>query len=870
MNLPPPFGEPDGNGTDFEWEFQQSTDLSSTDLESLSRPSSDSWNRPLPPSTNFDFCGSAHLQPMSDLRTTTVQPVVTHDTLEGNSWARSHSYQQQVEMLDFNPNHEQQFTKRLLHDEGARQYEKRRRILARNKTSTIFSQQQQQGSVGQLINTDPSSYQQVDMMDFGFDHQSNMHNFTANTGLTPVTFLSCQDAFAPGLPLITSSHHDNAMDGMFQAENVQQDIHQPGFFSLTSSTVTSSGLEAPAQTTVADEFRFLWDINTPPPTATYSDDASLPGGVNMLQASPSLGLEGNVTGSQPNMELSIAPNDLDRPNYHPPSTIQPILTPLPMIEQQDIPDLDHSNSPAHSIPYGPRTTNGVAKVKSQRGSRSRGLNQHPSRPNGPTDREVETSNGLVIHIYENPETERRNKKARRRTRVVEHGRSLWACFGCFLRGKKCNSAEASPCSGCRELMRRLPSNVPVARSICTDHKELAGIIELYPQLIGQTKLEHTAVSWESAFLALNAIREILDFIEPQHVRQIWRCDEKRFTPTTMSLFLSYGFSVVRWRKAIILVQSALEYDLDIVENFHRYILKWCLSSIADKRLYTHQMRFMTANLLNILYEGLYSLKSRCDVDGFTLNRSLHTLEARISHLYCILLPKDAGKIQQEELDKLVRYLHHLHLTSALVPPEYQHTGPLIWNFPVAWESAVRVLKPWDISSPNLQHLSRSSTTSFPRLSKWLPAPFLSIFGAEAGMWNASAPDDDDPLLFAMNECEQLLNGMDQQDLLSICEYWAPDAFSMVTKETFDALEASTVTGVCSRALMAFIITKSITLCLQFLSTILEIKEELLDVEYLWEKMLGLFYTWPEKSGYLQEAGNEFARLLEQSTFSARE
>lgn len=66
---------------------------------------------------------------------------------------------------------------------------------------------------------------------------------------------------------------------------------------------------------------------------------------------------------------------------------------------------------------------------------------------------------------------------------------------------------------------------------------------------------------------------ILDIIEPRHPRQLWSKKGNLLT------FLSYSFSLVRWKRVILSLQPWLNDTLDFLESFHFLILQKLLVSL---------------------------------------------------------------------------------------------------------------------------------------------------------------------------------------------------------------------------------------------------------------------------------------------------
>jgi hypothetical protein len=137
--------------------------------------------------------------------------------------------------------------------------------------------------------------------------------------------------------------------------------------------------------------------------------------------------------------------------------------------------------------------------------------------------------------------------------------------------------------------------------------------------------------------------------------------------------MSYGFSVVRWRQAILYIQPNLEHDITVIENHYHVLLCDLLKRIDTKLFYTKERRLRSTVILNIIYEVVCSLKLSHTVNHTAITGYLEAITDRISHLYCDLLPDKSSLEEHErkEFDYSARIFACFTRTSVLLPPDWQ-------------------------------------------------------------------------------------------------------------------------------------------------------------------------------------------------------
>jgi hypothetical protein len=407
------------------------------------------------------------------------------------------------------------------------------------------------------------------------------------------------------------------------------------------------------------------------------------------------------------------------------------------------------------------------------------------------------------------------------------------------------------------LLQRFTHFTAVPKFTCKIRTSLSNLFELFPQLSISHATANPSVVTDASLEGQNQnipasrlnrpnfqrsvdnIRQVVDIIEPHHIR--------RFVPSLSfgsPFWLSYGFSVVRWRKEILFIQPNLEHDITVIENHYHVILCSILKRIDTKHLYTKEFRPASTLLLNTIYEVVRSLKFRRAVNHAAITGYLDELTDRISHLYCVLFPvkNDMKRHERETYDSLAQVLACFTKTSVLLPPELRNlTTPMNDNLVRTAQEVAPLQCPH-------QHISvLPQSTLFPCLEEYIPAQFLTIFGFDASFFcREDLVTVEEYSMFY--DAERMLrdgfciDGAIIPHVLSI----APCALSIATEIILPCYKQET-SQTSRRHIAQMIVAQSVLLCFNFFYQLID--NEKLDAWLnTWPHVSASMYTWAEDNG----------------------
>lgn len=374
-------------------------------------------------------------------------------------------------------------------------------------------------------------------------------------------------------------------------------------------------------------------------------------------------------------------------------------------------------------------------------------------------------------------------------------------------------------------------------------------------LVGQCRTPPPDIGKGPALELLAPVYNILDTIEPQHIRQ------SLVGPGWLP-FVSYGFSLLRWREAVLYLQPSLEQIVNTAEALHRVLLRNVLTRIDEKEFYRDKENAGLA--LNVLYEGVWSLKLLPTANMSTIDFFLSALEDRISHLYCLLLPSNAN-IQRRQDRKIIASLFaSFSKTSKVLPPGYQNCLPLNSD---GFLPVMRKIIPYEHQVPSFPRFHKDcepSASAFPRLSEYVPARFLAAFGRSTELFCCNREGMDDP--FDLEIFERLENYLEDDQLFGeksikpLILALLPHALSITVKAASDAL-AIGKWELTQNTTIYLVIWYSITLCKDFLlNPHQRTHEETGGWLDKWPTCSTAMYNWAEDSGIFQHYKGKFVKF----------
>jgi hypothetical protein len=171
---------------------------------------------------------------------------------------------------------------------------------------------------------------------------------------------------------------------------------------------------------------------------------------------------------------------------------------------------------------------------------------------------------------------------------------------------------------------------------------------------------------ENGLLALKEICDILDILEPRHIRQVWRRSW-----STLSLW-SYSFSMLRRRKAILALKPSMKNTLDTLTQLHCWRFESLLFSLDDMRVYKN-MSFAAWQII-VAYEGICSMAPSDMVNDAAKDHLRSVLKQRVSCLLHMLFPSRSctNKLQREKLRNNTEMYNNYSSISELLRSEYRN------------------------------------------------------------------------------------------------------------------------------------------------------------------------------------------------------
>jgi hypothetical protein len=431
-------------------------------------------------------------------------------------------------------------------------------------------------------------------------------------------------------------------------------------------------------------------------------------------------------------------------------------------------------------------------------------------------------------------------------------------------------------------MQRYTHFTAVPKFTCEIRTSLSNLTELFPQLSifhatanpslvtdaslgSQTQnIPASHLIWPDSLQSLNNIRKVVDIIEPHHMRQFFTSLRTRSV-----WWMSYCFSVIRWRKEILYIQPNLEHDITVVENHYHVSLCRILKEIDTKLFYTKEQRPASAAILNTIYEVVCSLKYSHTANHATITGYLEALTDRISHLYCMLVSDKSsiGKHEREKYDYFAEIFACFTRTSVLLPPDWQGYVTVVKDITVLKARAYLLTLRLE-HMPELPQFSRLSKDFYPYLERYIPAQFLIIFG-----FNADSFCGEESEYWSLCGTEHILSFIlnHLEGLPSFSQVHAPSTISSKSLVFSPEIVTSNVLALAPCALaiamrhflqiwdaekfrtprrdaVQMIVALSVRVCLEFFT------ERLFDHRYdsAWldpqSHLSTLMYTWAEEKG----------------------
>jgi hypothetical protein len=360
---------------------------------------------------------------------------------------------------------------------------------------------------------------------------------------------------------------------------------------------------------------------------------------------------------------------------------------------------------------------------------------------------------------------------------------------------------------------------------------------------------------------LEPVRNILDIIEPQHLRQVW---PNRYNVLTL---LSYGFSIVRWRRAILCLKPSLEHQLNDLEHIHRGLLQALVVDLDNRDCY--RCKGYAGFQLTIMLEAVCSMESSM-IGEAAKEHFKSALIDRLLYVLCVLLPTNStiGKLQREKVQQCVELFSTFPSTAGLLPQEYRDKSSGRCQRLILSTHRNSVGSQWgssmDKAYVNDQKSLRLSEGPFPVLLAYVPARFLAAFGLDAETICGIGQDVNDPNHGFIKGAEECLEDkLQKSPLLKEFLLSSPVALSIGAKIACEALATTAYSGAHKVRLLCSIIVLSAYTCEKFAYCM---KEELDAGKGLWfrKPFLGVsttMYTWAEETDWIQHAVHTNAKSL---------
>lgn len=345
------------------------------------------------------------------------------------------------------------------------------------------------------------------------------------------------------------------------------------------------------------------------------------------------------------------------------------------------------------------------------------------------------------------------------------------------------------------------------------------------------------------------IHNFLDTLEPQHMR-------RGLEPNSRMMFLTYGFGALRWGEAIICLDPSLKLNVELAQAIYGFLLGDILTVSDTKEPY--QDKFEAAIWLNIVHEALYLLKSSPTVNESTTNHFLSVIEDRISHIYCMLLPA-APKRKKDRRKLTARVFVTYSRTSKLMPQEYKNCRPVVHDaFVLRSQRSLeykRTSQGKIVYLAMLKQLSKTTTHTFPGLFRFVPEPFLAIFGFGFDYFSQRKEEYSREELEFYELMESALMKF-RPKAIQLLIALSAHAFSVISQTILDTINASewcpTKVGIMDNIIMF-----SFDLCENFLY---DHRHQRVQEIMMWIKRLHFsvaMSTWIENVGYLQKVKKLF-------------
>jgi hypothetical protein len=346
---------------------------------------------------------------------------------------------------------------------------------------------------------------------------------------------------------------------------------------------------------------------------------------------------------------------------------------------------------------------------------------------------------------------------------------------------------------------------------------------------------------------LEPIRNTLDIIDPRHIRQVWPKDYNKLT------MLSYGFSIFRWRRAILCLQPSLEHRINVLENIHCDLLQVLLDHLDGRDCY--RCKHHPAFLLAIMFEGVSSIESSV-VNEAAKEHLKSAITERLSYVFHTLFAT------QSTASRLYAGFFNTYPDiSVLMPLEYHDCSPEQLDRQILRTHRTSRGSKWGSSMEDFyvedwQEPSEAPENPFPLLLEYVPARFLTAFGLDAEMLCHIGLTNGHPfhgVIRAQEDWLQQMCACEESLLYGVLHSIFPVALSIAMKGIFNVgvIEACSLSQ--KTHLLLAILIESMRAWEAFSECL---RQELRTGKHVWlrEPFPGLpmtMHTWAEKSGFTQ-------------------
>jgi hypothetical protein len=211
-------------------------------------------------------------------------------------------------------------------------------------------------------------------------------------------------------------------------------------------------------------------------------------------------------------------------------------------------------------------------------------------------------------------------------------------------------------------------------SVCEICDKLRSVSSLTPKTAENDGIPASKTSLSNAILyaleavreALRRVRNLLDLLEPLHIRRKYPLDFQ------IAILWSYSSSMVKWKSLIRFFWPDLQGVLEFHAHFHRFLTLACLSQLDDflvsKRVLSESL------LLSICYEEICAMEDDPTVNIQARQHTLASLRHCILHVYRNTFPKTATRDKHKRESDMYREMFYYNIsphTRELLPEGYR-------------------------------------------------------------------------------------------------------------------------------------------------------------------------------------------------------